>query len=41
MSFEARDQYVSGLVVYGTGGVLTLPDANAFGGDVLLTGPRR
>ena len=36
VSFEARDQYVSGLVVYGTEGSITLPDANAFGGDVIL-----
>jgi predicted dehydrogenase len=34
VSFEARGQYVSGLVVHGTGGSLELPDANAFGGDV-------
>jgi len=38
VSFETRGQYVSGLAVYGTGGVLTLPDANEFAGDVLLTG---
>jgi predicted dehydrogenase len=36
VSFEARDQYLSGLVVYGTEGSLVLPDANAFGGDVIL-----
>lgn len=36
VSFEARDQYLSGLVVYGTTGSLVLPDANAFGGDVIL-----
>jgi predicted dehydrogenase len=36
VSFEARDQYLSGLVVYGTTGSLALPDANAFGGDVTL-----
>src|SRR5581483_5373401 len=36
VSFEARNQYVSGLVVYGTEGSLVLPDANAFGGEVLL-----
>ena len=28
VSFETRGQYVSGLVVYGTEGLLTLPDAN-------------
>jgi predicted dehydrogenase len=37
VSFETRGQYVSGLTVYGTGGLLTLPDANAFTGDVVLT----
>ena len=36
VSFEARNQYISGLVVYGTEGSLVLPDANAFGGDVVL-----
>jgi predicted dehydrogenase len=36
VSFEAREQYVSGLVVYGTDGSILLPDANAFGGDVIL-----
>jgi len=36
VSFEANGQYVSGLVVYGTEGSLVLPDANAFGGEVLL-----
>jgi predicted dehydrogenase len=36
VSFEARDQYLSGLVVYGSEGSLVLPDANAFTGDVLL-----
>jgi predicted dehydrogenase len=36
VSFEAREQYLSGLVVYGTTGSLVLPDANAFGGDVIL-----
>jgi predicted dehydrogenase len=40
VSFETRGQYVSGLTVYGTGGVLTLPDANAFTGDVVVTGLR-
>ena len=34
VSFEARNQYVSGLVVYGTEGVLELPDANAFEGQL-------
>ena len=33
-SFEARDQYVSELVLHGTEGMLVLPDANAFGGAV-------
>ncbi|HEY7396970.1 MAG TPA: Gfo/Idh/MocA family oxidoreductase [Gaiellaceae bacterium] len=37
VSFETRGQYLSGLTVYGTGGVLTLPDANAFSGDVVLS----
>jgi predicted dehydrogenase len=36
VSFEARGQYLSGLVVHGTEASLMLPDANAFGGDVLL-----
>ena len=36
VSFEANGQYVSGLVVYGSEGSLVLPDANAFGGEVLL-----
>jgi predicted dehydrogenase len=36
VSFEASGQYVSGLVVYGSEGSLVLPDANGFGGDVLL-----
>jgi predicted dehydrogenase len=40
VSFETRGQYLSGLTVYGTGGVLTLPDANAFTGDVVVTGVR-
>jgi predicted dehydrogenase len=40
VSFETRGQYVSGLVVYGTEGLLTLPDANAFTGDVVLTDAR-
>jgi predicted dehydrogenase len=39
VSFETRGQYVSGLNVYGTGGTLALPDANAFTGEVVLTGP--
>jgi predicted dehydrogenase len=38
VSFETRGQYVSGLTVYGTGGVLALPDANAFGGEVRVAG---
>ncbi|HEY8646297.1 MAG TPA: Gfo/Idh/MocA family oxidoreductase, partial [Gaiellaceae bacterium] len=36
VSFEARRQYLSGLVVYGTEASLVLPDANGFEGDVLL-----
>lgn len=36
VSFEARGQYLSGLVVHGTEGSLELPDANGFGGDVVL-----
>ena len=36
VSFEARDQYLSGLEVYGTEGSLRLPDANAFGGELVL-----
>lgn len=36
VSFEAIGQYVSGLVVYGSEGSLALPDANDFGGDVIL-----
>ena len=38
VSFEARGRYESGLVIHGTEGTLSLPDANAFGGDVLLNG---
>ena len=38
VSFETRGQYVSGLTVHGTDGILTLPDANAFTGDVVVTG---
>ena len=37
VGFESREQYVSGMCVFGTTGSLTLPDANAFGGDVLVT----
>jgi predicted dehydrogenase len=36
VSFEAREQYLSGLRVFGSAGSLLLPDANAFEGDVLL-----
>ena len=36
VGFESREQYVSEMRVFGTAGSLTLPDANAFGGDVLL-----
>jgi predicted dehydrogenase len=37
VGFESRDQYVSGMHIFGTAGSLTLPDANAFEGDVILT----
>ena len=40
VSFETRGQYVSGLTVHGTGGILTLPDANAFTGDGTSFMPR-
>jgi predicted dehydrogenase len=36
VSFEARDQYESGLVLYGTEGVLQLPDANEFEGELRI-----
>jgi len=36
VSFEARGQYVSGLEIFGSESTLCLPDANAFGGDVVL-----
>jgi predicted dehydrogenase len=36
VSFEARGQYDSGLVLYGTEGVLELPDANEFEGELRL-----
>ena len=36
VSFEARDQYVSGMEVFGTEASLVLPDANEFGGTVLI-----
>ena len=36
VSFEARGRYDSGMVVHGTEGTLSLPDANGFGGDVKL-----
>jgi len=36
VSFEAGGQYLSGLVVYGAEGSLDLPDANQFGGEVVL-----
>ncbi len=35
-SFEARGQYVSDLLVYGETAMLSLPDANGFGGDVRI-----
>ena len=34
VSFESRNQYDSGLLVYGTEGVLALPDANQFEGEL-------
>jgi predicted dehydrogenase len=34
VSFEARGRYESSLIVHGTDGTLSLPDANGFGGDV-------
>jgi predicted dehydrogenase len=40
VGFESREQYVSGMQVFGTAGSLTLPDANAFGGEVALTAGR-
>jgi predicted dehydrogenase len=36
VGFESREQYVSGMSIFGTTGSLTLPDANAFEGDLLL-----
>lgn len=36
VSFEARGRYESGLLIHGTEGTLSLPDANAFGGDVRI-----
>ena len=36
VGFESREQYLSGMCVFGTAGSLTLPDANAFGGDLFL-----
>jgi predicted dehydrogenase len=35
-SFEARDQYICDMAIYGTEGVLLLPDPNAFGGSVRI-----
>jgi predicted dehydrogenase len=35
-SFEARGQYISGLLVYGETATLSLPDANGFGGEVRI-----
>ena len=40
VSFEAQGQYESGLVVYGSEGVLELPDANEFGGDLRVRSGR-
>jgi predicted dehydrogenase len=36
VSFEAFGQYVSGLVIHGSGGSLELPDANGFGGTIRI-----
>ncbi|HZS24417.1 MAG TPA: Gfo/Idh/MocA family oxidoreductase [Gaiellaceae bacterium] len=36
VSFEARGRYESGMIVHGTEGSLSLPDANAFLGDVCI-----
>jgi predicted dehydrogenase len=36
VSFEAFGQYISGLVVHGSGGSLELPDANGFGGAIRI-----
>ena len=36
VSFEAFDQYSSGLVVHGSAGSIELPDANAFGGALRI-----
>jgi predicted dehydrogenase len=36
VSFEARGRYESGLLIHGTEGTLSLPDANAFGGKVSI-----
>ncbi len=35
-SFEAHDQYICDVAIYGSEGVLLLPDPNAFGGAVRL-----
>ena len=40
VSFEARGRYESGLLVHGTEGTLSLPDANGFGGDVKVRSNR-
>ena len=40
VSFEATGQYLSGLVVHGSTGSLLLPDANAFGGEIVLRSGR-
>lgn len=36
-SYEARGQYVAGLDVYGSVGMLRLPDAHSFGGELFLS----
>jgi predicted dehydrogenase len=40
VSFEMPGRYESGMVVYGTERSLRLPDANKFGGDVMIRSPR-
>jgi predicted dehydrogenase len=36
VSFEARGRYESAMLVHGTEGTLSLPDANGFGGEVRI-----
>jgi predicted dehydrogenase len=40
VSFETPSRYESGMVIHGTERSLQLPDANKFGGDVMLRSPR-